>query len=613
MTDQQQESPDDVADVSDAPRSTTLKRSLLGAGVGVGLLAIGYSCAAFAVRDKVPEGTTVAGVNVGGMTQQDAQRAVAQKAQFPQRNQDVKITVGENTITFKPGSSWTVDAAASTRGLTGFSFNPSDVSKRIFGGDERRAGTFHPDVKALEDQVAKEAATDLPDAAKDGTVKFIAGQVHYTPGTAGYTVHEDQVARDIAAHFPQQTQYTAKAKMAETSSNEKALASFAENGAKHAMSQPLKVTANGNSVSVPATIVSDAISTKVVEGKPTIAVKSKVITNYVFANATGMQVAPVDAKVIWKQGKPSVAGSKDGKVPDTKDAEKLISAALLGNHHVTFGMKPEKAQVTKDDIDVNALPKPQMSHFESALPGGPENAARTKNITVAINRLNGQVIKPGQQFSLLRALGYDLDKKNGYVEAGTIQNGIHMDGMGGGVSQVSTVVYNTAFFAGVQLDAHTSHAFYLSRYPEGREATLWNPGIDNTWTNDTGHPILIKSSVKNGVVHMTFYGTKQYTVQTHKGPRTHVLQPKVKTLYDRKGCENTKGNGTEGFAVDNYRQLLKDGKVVHSQKIHVVYQPDDIIRCVNTGKPDTPAGSDSQGGNKLKDTENARTVVTRQQ
>ena len=144
------------------------------------------------------------------------------------------------------------------------------------------------------------------------------------------------------------------------------------------------------------------------------------------------------------------------------------------------------------------------------------------------------------------------------------------------------MLYNTAFFAGVQLDEHTPHDVYIDRYPMGREATLWNPGGDNTWTNDTGPLILIKAGTSGNKVVMDFYGTRQYDVSTKTGPKTDVVQPKQRTVKDVKGCENSVGNGTPGFQVDVWRTLKKGSNVVRTDKIHTKYQPDDIITCVGS-------------------------------
>ena len=74
------------------------------------------------------------------------------------------------------------------------------------------------------------------------------------------------------------------------------------------------------------------------------------------------------------------------------------------------------------------------------------------------------------------------------------------------VSQFSTTLYNAAYFAGLQIDGHRPHSFFIDRYPAGRESTLNFPDIDMTWTNDTDAPVLIRTFTDEGSVTVSLYG-----------------------------------------------------------------------------------------------------------
>lgn len=543
-----------------------------------GLLGLGYVGVAVALKDTIPKGMTVGGVRVANLTP-DQRTAAVKALAYPHADEAATITVGRHSFPAQVGKAWHPDAEASLMNLTGFTLNPRQLWNRSIGGEgDTREVTFEPNTQQIADIVDAAMQKNVPNAAQIGSVKFIDGEVIYTAGVKGASVDAPTVAQDIAEHFPKTKSFTGKEKT-DLSDTAKALKDFADGDAKKAMSQPLKFTANGETVEVPQINVSNSISTEIIDGKPRIKVDSKRMLQYVFTVASDMRVAPTDAKVKWTNGKPSVVPGKDGKKIDEAKMAVIVANALITDHHANVPLTTDQPAVTPQDINVAALPSTSISHFDSKLPTGPENAARTKNITTAINHLNGMVVLPGQQFSLLRALGYDLSKKNGYVEAGTIQDGRHIDGMGGGVSQVSTTLYNAAFLAGVQLDGHMSHTYYFPRYPEGREATLWNPGVDNTWTNDTGHLILIKAKVANDTVSMDFYGTRRYTVETQTGERTNVVPTKTKEVTGVPNCEDTEA-GEDGFEIDVFRKLLQGGTVVKTEKIHSKYQPDDAIRCV---------------------------------
>ena len=95
------------------------------------------------------------------------------------------------------------------------------------------------------------------------------------------------------------------------------------------------------------------------------------------------------------------------------------------------------------------------------------------------------------------------------------------DAVGGGVSQVSTTMYNAAFFAGLDLVAHTPHQFYISRYPEGREATLSLGGPELVFVNDWDAAVLISAQAGSNGITIRFFSTKLgRRVETETGPRT---------------------------------------------------------------------------------------------
>jgi hypothetical protein len=144
---------------------------------------------------------------------------------------------------------------------------------------------------------------------------------------------------------------------------------------------------------------------------------------------------------------------------------------------------------------------------------------RVKNIALIARTVDGTLIGPGQAFSLNGIVGRRT-KAKGYVEAPFILDGELSTDIGGGVSQFATTTLNAAFFAGVELDRHQPHSFYISRYPPGREATVNYPTIDLRWTNDTGAPILIRAATTATSLTVTLYGRDDGRVVTGvSGPR----------------------------------------------------------------------------------------------
>lgn len=135
------------------------------------------------------------------------------------------------------------------------------------------------------------------------------------------------------------------------------------------------------------------------------------------------------------------------------------------------------------------------------VPGEP----RVTNIRLIARAVDRTVIAPGARFSLNATAGPRMSA-DGYVEAPFIADGRIVPAIGGGVSQFSTTLYNAAYFAGLELDGHRPHSFFIGRYPAGREATLNFPDIDLTWTNDTSAPLLIRTAADATSVTVSLYG-----------------------------------------------------------------------------------------------------------
>ena len=149
-------------------------------------------------------------------------------------------------------------------------------------------------------------------------------------------------------------------------------------------------------------------------------------------------------------------------------------------------------------------------------------AARVKNIRLIARAVDNTVVAPGARFSLNEAAGRRT-RARGFVPAPFIADGEIVPSVGGGVSQFSTTMFNAAYFAGLRLDTHQPHSFFIDRYPAGREATLDFGSIDLVWTNDTSVPILVRTSSTQTSVTVSLYGANGgRRVRAGSDPRQRV-------------------------------------------------------------------------------------------
>lgn len=219
--------------------------------------------------------------------------------------------------------------------------------------------------------------------------------------------------------------------------------------------------------------------------------------------------------------KPDVATvrpSRSGRQIKVRQAEEAFAKAVRGGDHVArFATEKVPPEIkTKDVKGRNSLIGTFTTNYNCCEP-------RVTNIKRMATAVDGTVIGPGEQFSL-NAIAGERTRDKGYRSAPSIagENKL-VDTVGGGVSQFSTTAYNAAYFAGVQIDTHTPHSFYISRYPPGREATLDFGSIELLWTNDTGSPIVVRSSASDTSVTVSLYGGNGgRRVRAISGPRKSV-------------------------------------------------------------------------------------------
>jgi vancomycin resistance protein YoaR len=160
-------------------------------------------------------------------------------------------------------------------------------------------------------------------------------------------------------------------------------------------------------------------------------------------------------------------------------------------------------------------------------------ANRIHNVQLVAKLIDGKLIAPGATFSFNDATGERTADK-GFLEAPVIINGELETGLGGGVCQVSTTVFNAAYEAGLPITSRTNHALYISHYPLGRDATVDYPNIDLKFVNDTGKWLLLRTFVGASSLVVNLYGTPQdRRVETETAPLRTVAAAPVERRFDR--------------------------------------------------------------------------------
>ena len=207
------------------------------------------------------------------------------------------------------------------------------------------------------------------------------------------------------------------------------------------------------------------------------------------------------------------------------------------------------AEVTIKDFGREAFPDLLASFSTKYV----NNADRTTNLKLAASKINGTVVLPGEIFSYNKVVGKRTIAA-GYKNAAIYQDGTVTDGLGGGICQISTTLYNAAIEAGMLIEERRNHMFVPSYADAGKDATVVWGSTDFKFENRRSYPIKIEATVSGGIATIKIYGLK-----TDEDYDKYNLSIGTKTIK----------NTSSTLVVESYR-LYKDdnGNVVKQDKLY---------------------------------------------
>ncbi|WP_343953983.1 VanW family protein, partial [Tsukamurella spumae] len=286
---------------------------------------------------------------------------------------------------------------------------------------------------------------------------------------------------------------------------------------------------------------------------------------------------PKDAGFSVSGGTPTVTDSVPGREvvwdPTIDAVSKAVVEQSAQGRTATAQFKTVEPKLTTaraKELGVREV----VSEFST---GGFSDASGV-NIRRVAQQVNGAVVLPGETFSLNGYTG-PRGTAQGYVESGIINNGRPDKAVGGGISQFATTLYNAAYFAGLEDVGHTEHSYYISRYPEAREATVFEGAIDLQFRNDTPYGIVIEASGGASSVSVRMWSTKTREVSSSTGARSLPTEPR--TIRLPKGPHCVASTGQPGFTTSNTRTItdLKSGNVISRHTRTVKYDPVPTVIC----------------------------------
>jgi len=244
--------------------------------------------------------------------------------------------------------------------------------------------------------------------------------------------------------------------------------------------------------------------------------------------------------------------------------------------------------------------------------GGVPN--RIHNVQLVAHLIDHHFIAPGEEFSFNKTTGV-RDASKGFLEAPVIINGELETGLGGGVCQVSTTVFNAAYEGGLKITARTNHALYISHYPLGRDATVNYPDTDLKFVNDTKHWLLLRTFVGSYSLTVTLYGTSPHRhVDTTTAPLTVAGPVPVQTTPDPtlprgQTVVETAGSPPLNTSVER-KVYTASGTLLYDDHWASHYVGETQIERVGTKKPTPPPPKTTTGTTTTGTTTTSTTKTT---
>lgn len=545
------------------------RKRIVAVGTVAAVLIAGAGAAAWVYGGDVPRGTQILGVELGGKSRTEAERALTD-AVGPRTGAPVAIDLA--------GERFSLPAAD-----LGLRLNVDLSVGKAIKGSPRLTGTRSvPPVIELDEARLGKALRERLDPTKITVKKPGIAYAGLVPkptypavgqgldvAAAAAAVRQSWLVGGIATitlvpRPPATTQEQVDALVADL--------------AVPAVAAPVTVTVGDKALTLsPKAIAKGLVFRADDDGRLTPAIDGPELHAAAAKEFAAVEREPEQATITVAGGKPKIVAGTPG---DLVDLDKLGPALLAvlpdpAPRTVEAELSRQEGATTESDLAELGV-KEKVSTFTTYFTGG-SKSPRSQNIMTIARAVDGAVVQPGETFSLNKHTG-ERTYASGYKDAPVIVGGKLEPGVGGGASQFTTTLFNAAYYAGLEDVEHKPHSFYFSRYPAVIESTIFYPTLDLKFKNTTPYGILIDTSYTSKSVTVSMWSTKVYdSVKTVRSPRRDITSPP--TVYREPGPKCITSSGLPGFTQDAWRVIRKDGQEVEREKFTWRYDPEPRFIC----------------------------------
>ena len=482
--------------------------------------------------ERLPEGTEIAGVDVAGLTPGDA-RALLQRRERERANTPVVFTADGRRWRVKPAAvvldtDWAAAVEAARRQGEGFAplRGLKRLGVRVFGGEVvPRTRVSEP----VLDVYVQRFARALNRSRVEPSLTLEGLEPKIVPGRSGRILDREEAAQVMVRGLTGLSRATVPLPVR---ADRPRLSATDLAGARAklttALSAPVDLTFGPGGWHLSQRKIARLIELPK-DGSRSLSIGGPAATRF-FANLRKrVEHAPKDAGFAIGAGNVvRVVPAQVGRSLDVQETTRALLTAMLSTTDRKAELEVVSSAPERTTREAQAMGIRGLVGGYETFYGGVAN--RIHNVQLVAHLIDNHLIAPGAEFSFNATTG-ERSSDKGFLEAPVIINGELKTGLGGGVCQVSTTVFNAAYEAGLSITDRTNHALYISHYPLGRDATVNYPDTDLRFVNDTKHWLLLRTFVGSSSLTVALYGAPQHRrVESDVSPLVVKADPPVKRV-----------------------------------------------------------------------------------
>ena len=570
----------------DGPRAPWWRRRAVLAPAGVvAVLAAVYGVDLLVSSGDIPRSTVVAGVDIGGLSPAAAAGALEGKL-APRVLADHTVVADDVESTLSPATAGiTLDIAGTLDAADDQPLNPWTRLVTLFS-DREVDPVITSEETALSAQI-ETIASQVDRAPVDATISIDGTTPSVVDPADGRTLDRagaaDAITAALASGGDPGTPIELPVDVATVHVDRAEAQRVLDETVTPALSAPVGIKgSDGTSAEVPVAAIAASLSfTPQESGKLAVSIDPAALETALGEELKVFGSGAKNARFELSGSSVSVVPSVDGTgiAPDHLAEQLMTVLTQSAPRTLSAELGPVPADFTTEEAQALGV-KEQIGSFTTNI----GNAQSGINIRVVAEKVDGALVLPGETFSLNTFTG-PRGTAQGYVPAGVISGGKFTTAVGGGISQFATTMFNAVFFSGLEDVHHKPHSYYISRYPAGREATVYEGQIDLQWKNDSDTGVYVDTAWTPGTITVSFYGTKRYDIESISGDRVNVREPAVQEKVDDGECHPQAG--AQGFDITVTRVFkdLNSGAEIKRENFQTHYAAEPIIRCI----PGAPA------------------------